>query len=390
MPNIVTITGPSGSGKSVILKMIEEVNSNYHILPKYTTRAKRKDDDDSIINVDKLPEDCDYRYIQYGEEYGFSSEQIYNCLANGKKPVIIVNDKKVLELLHMKYGNSIRSYFVHRGKPNIKRLIEINNARGITDPDVINERFAVAKGIYGMYTDEIQLFNSIILNTGTLDETKQIVQKLFREHATESQRNQISGGNKIFIVAGNPGSGKDYIAKAAEKIGCVQVKKHTSRIRNPNDGSEMVCSDDSEFDLMGCDLKYKNYGETEYGIKTDDIWKNLIFGTKSQVLVCSDIETIKQLKSKFGENVFSLYVHSDITPAEYFVQEAEAASDNDYIKQRIKGFKNAHRDYANNINLYDRCLIYADDQRELLHQFVGILGIKFKDTWLQEKRREHE
>ena len=167
MPNIITITGPSGSGKSIILKMIEEVNSNYHILPKYTTRARRKDDDDSIINVSKLPKNCDYSYTQYGEEYGFSSNQIYDFLIKGKKPVIIINDQKVLEALHEKYGSSMRSYFIHREKPSIKRLIEINNSRGVTDSDVIKERFEVAKNIYGMYTDEIQLFDSIILNTGS-------------------------------------------------------------------------------------------------------------------------------------------------------------------------------------------------------------------------------
>ena len=70
MPNIITLTGPSGSGKSEILKMIQVTNGKYYILPKYTTRARRKDDDESIINVDKLPENCDYRYVQYGDEYG--------------------------------------------------------------------------------------------------------------------------------------------------------------------------------------------------------------------------------------------------------------------------------------------------------------------------------
>ena len=129
MPNIITLTGPSGSGKSVILKMIEATNSSYHILPKYTTRTRRKDDDKSIINVDKLPENCDYRYVQYGEEYGFSSEEIFNYLINGKKPIVVVNDENVIEQLHQKYGNSIQSYFIHRGKPNLPKLIGICNDR---------------------------------------------------------------------------------------------------------------------------------------------------------------------------------------------------------------------------------------------------------------------
>ena len=152
----------------------------------------------------------------------------------------------------------------------------------------------------------------------------------------------------------------------------------------------MICIDDSDFDLNSCDLKYKNYGETEYGIKTQDIWKNLIFSDRNQVLVCSDIETIKELKAKFGENVVTLYVHSDITPDQYLVQEAKAESDDKCIKQRIKGFRNAHKNYVDNINLYDKCLIYVDEPRELLCQFAGILGIKIREKSIDDNRREHE
>ena len=67
MFNIITITGPSGSGKSEILKLISSIDDSYVIIPKYTTRGRRKDDDGSIITVDKLPDNCDYRYTQYGE-----------------------------------------------------------------------------------------------------------------------------------------------------------------------------------------------------------------------------------------------------------------------------------------------------------------------------------
>ena len=127
-----------------------------------------------------------------------------------------------------------------------------------------------------------------------------------------------------------------------------------------------------------------------YGIKTQEIWKNLIFGKGNQVLVCSDIETIKRLKLIFGENVVSLYVHSDITPDEYLAQEAKAESDDEYIRQRIIGFKNAHRNYANNIELYDKCLIFADDRRELLRQFAGIFGMKIKEKTMDKKGKEHD
>lgn len=390
MPNIITVTGPSGSGKSVILKMIQNSGNGYYILPKYTTRPRRKDDDESIINVDTLPEGCDYRYSQYGQTYGFMSEDIYNYLKQGKKPIIVINDEVVLEQLHRKFGTRIQSYFIHRGKPNIQKLISICNDRGVTDPEVIQARFQVARNIYGMYTDRIDLFDNIILNTGSLEETQNIVAQLYGRNGSNFLRAPITQGNKIFVVAGNPGSGKDYIIKAANKLGCKQIPKHTSRRRNPNDGSEMICCDDKDFDINGCNLKYKNYGETTYGIKTKDIWENLICGNSHQLLVCSNVETIKALKEGFGECVVVLYVHSDITPEEYRAEEHRQGSSSQYIQDRINGFKNAHRDYVSNISLYDKCLIYADDEKELLRQLAGVLGIKVNERTNNKNAREED
>lgn len=62
MPNLITLTGPSGCGKSEIMKIMVKVNPQCKILPKFTTRARRKDDDESIITADKIPDECNYVY----------------------------------------------------------------------------------------------------------------------------------------------------------------------------------------------------------------------------------------------------------------------------------------------------------------------------------------
>lgn len=242
MFNIITITGPSGSGKSEILKLISSIDDRYDIVPKYTTRTRRKDDDSSIINVDNLPDNCDYRYTQYGEWYGFSSEAIYEYACNGKRPLIVVNDEVTLKKLHTKFGDNVKSYFIHRGKPSLNKLINICNNRGVTDPDIINARYQVANSIYSMYTNNIGLFDSIILNIGSIDEAKRIVEQIVSENGLDTKRHLIPQGNKIYVVAGNASSGKDLIVRAANKIGCITIPKHTSRVRNPNDGNEMICS----------------------------------------------------------------------------------------------------------------------------------------------------
>lgn len=376
MFNLITLTGPSGSGKSAILKMMTSIDEDYFVVPKYTTRARRKDDDDSIINVDKLPDDCDYRYFQYGDEYGFQSQAIYDCIKRGKKPIAIVNNEQTLRKLHKSFGENVKSYFIHRGKPSLMKLISICNSRGVTDPKVIQSRFEVANNIYKIYTDNIRLFDSIILNIGDLSETRKIVEQILKDERTSSERHSVSQGNKIFVVAGNASSGKDLIARAANKVGCKIVPKHASRLRNPNDGEEIICIGDEDYNLDACDLKYTNNEGTVYGIEQDRILRNYVFSNENQLLVCSDIGTINKLKSLFGKAVVPLYVHSDITPEEYMQLESKEGSDNDYIQKRLVGFKDAHIDYTNNVCLYDRCLIYAEDQRELLLQFAGILGVK--------------
>lgn len=378
MFSIITLTGPSGSGKSEILKMASNLDSSYVILPKYTTRARRNDDDSSIINVDSLPDNCDYRYTQYGKEYGFSSDAIYECCAKGKKPIVIINDEDTLRKLHNRFGNNVKSYFVHRGKPSLNKLIAICNSRGVTDPDSINTRFEVANNIYRMYTENIRLFDSIILNVGTIDETQKIVEQILNSEEDNANRHFIPQGNKLFIVSGNASSGKDLIVRAASKIGCITVPKHTSRARNPNDGDEMICQGDSGFNLDKCDLKYTNFGGTIYGIEKDRILRNLIYGNANQILCCSNIEAIRDLKETFGPAVVPIYIHSDITPEEYMLAESKEGSNTRYIMDRIEGFRNAHIDYINNFSLYDRCLIYANDERELLRQFAGVLGINIK------------
>ena len=376
MLNIITLTGPSGSGKSEILKIMSAIDDDYVILPKYTTRARRKDDDSSIINVDQLPENCDYRYKQYGEEYGFSSQAIYDIIAKGKKPVIIVNDEEVLRKLHSNYSENVKSFFVHRGKPSLAKLIEICNGRGVTDPNVINSRFEVAKNIYKMYTNNIRLFDSIILNIGDLEETHKIVQQVVNNVNSSPERHNISGDKKIYVLSGNSSSGKDFLIRYARKLNCIVVPKHTSRLKNPNDGEEMICDGDPNFDLENCDLTYEKFNGTKYGIEKDRILRNYVFENRNQILTCSDISTIRKLKNIFGKAVVPLYVHSDITPEEYARMESQEGSNGQYIQERMKSFRQEYYDYINNIGLYDRCLVYANDEKELLLQFAGVLGYR--------------
>lgn len=358
------------------MQVIQQVNPDCKILPKYTTREARTNDDEGIITVKELPKECEYRYEQYGKEYGLLSRMLADYRKNGKIPTVIINHPKVLRQLRSKFGSSMKSYFVHRRKPSRGEFTEIylKERGGVPDPDVIEKRYQGALDIYSMYPNEIMLFDNIIFNVGDgFNEVKEIIHQIFEE-PIESRKLQ---GNKIYVIAGSPGSGKKILIQGANEVGCLQVQKHADRQRNPNDGTEIICKGEEGYNLKNCKLRYIQFG-TEYGIETDKMWENLIMGDKPQILVCSHIDTLEKLKKEFGEAIVSIYVHSDMTPEEWLQKNNQQGSHLNYMQNRVLDYDSAFKNYAKHFSKYDKSFIYAGDKKELMKQFAGVLGIPCK------------
>lgn len=365
------------------MQVIKQVNSDCKILPKYTTREARKNDDEGIITVKELPEGCEYCYEQYGKWYGLSPRLLAEYRKNGKIPTVIINNPKVLKQLRSKFGSSMKSYFVHRRKPSRGEFTEIylRERGGVPNPDVIEKRYQGALDIYSMYPNEIMLFDNIIFNVGDgFDEVTNILHQIFEE--PKEPRNLQ--GNKIYVIAGGPGSGKKILVQRANDVGCLQVQKHADRKRNPEDGTEIICKGEEGYHLENCKLRYKQF-KTEYGIDTDKMWENLIIGDKPQILVCSNIDTLRELKRKFGEAIVSIYVHSDMTPEEWLQRNNQQGVNLDYTKNRVSEYDLAFENYAKHFSEYDKSFIYAGSERELMKQFAGVLGVPSKSA---EKAKE--
>lgn len=371
------------------MKIMAKVNPKCVMLPKFTTRARRKDDDESIINVDKIPDECDYVYEQYGEKYAISSRMLLQYLQEGKIPVVIINDAETIEKLQRKFGISMKSYFIHREKPSRERLIEIyKKTRGTPDPETIEKRYQTAMKIYSMYANRIDLFDNTILNTGQgFEEATTIVKQLFDDSLTQRR---LSGlyANKIFVIAGGPGFGKKLLIQGANRVGVLQIPKQADRERNPSDGPEMIFRGDPRYNLENCKLHYTRFG-TKYGIDTLPIWENLIMTDKHQALVCSDIKTLHDLKTEFNEAIISIYVHSEMNVEEYIRTEQQKGSSKEYIQNRANEYYKAHQNYAEHFNEYDKSFIYTGSEKELMMQFAGVLGYskqKIKEQMKGEAR----
>ena len=119
---IIVLSGMSGSGKTFIANLLTK-KFNCVNIPKYVTRPFRKEEIRAKMNGEApgiravfgefndgekteieqenlslqrkkafLNKKCPLAYINYGEYYGFSTDEINNYIENGKTVVIIINN----------------------------------------------------------------------------------------------------------------------------------------------------------------------------------------------------------------------------------------------------------------------------------------------------------
>ena len=170
MPNVITLTGPSGSGKSTVLSCLLRFGQKGFktvLVPKYTTRDSRRDDHGEAVSVQAIPKSCNLVYEQYGVRYGLDIETVFTCLAQGETPVVILNDVRTVQDVRTALGPLVRSIFVFRERPSFETQKRLSEARNVTNEDDIRRRFDKAQAIYRIYIENIQIFDHVIINSGS-------------------------------------------------------------------------------------------------------------------------------------------------------------------------------------------------------------------------------
>lgn len=134
MPHVITLTGPSGAGKSTTLRyFLDYANSSFRpeMVPKYTTRPPHDDDEGEVICRKVIPDKCDLVYEQYGVRYGLELETIFDLVAKGKSPVVILNDVRAVEDVRNALGGLVRSVFVFRESPTPETSLKLTQTKGL-------------------------------------------------------------------------------------------------------------------------------------------------------------------------------------------------------------------------------------------------------------------
>jgi len=334
---IYTITGTSGSGKTMVKSFMTELSDRFVEIAKYSTRKLRPGDTD-IISVDQIPAFCDIKYETYGERYGLCSDDIIAAFEMGKNPIIVINDLSGIEELR-KYIQ-VTSMFVFRSAPNeqdyIMQEMERNVDGKLSEDQVIaaaRKRFRKADSVMRMWMENQYAFDKVIWNTESLDhlfeQIKLYVRAVEDGVVFQQERKSADNTSKLILIAGggdrsgpNQMSGKDTLIDSVQKVydlNASVVPKMTTRMQKPEDGDELVCktlldgSTNQYFNMDTCDIVYKRKGRQDdilYGIEASKIWNGLNNG-KHQFLSVTDEQAIESLINMFGRNrVQSVFVQT--------------------------------------------------------------------------------
>lgn len=180
MAVVITLTGASQCGKGVVMDMIlKKANGVFNpvVMPKHVTRPIRETDGIDVIGGG-VPDYCDLVYEQNNQRYGIKFDDLFDYLAQGKSPVLVLNDIRAVEDVRNVLSPQVISIFIYRRQPKLEEFIEIERERykgkDVKENVILssaNLRYQKAYEIYRIYIENISLFDNVILNTGSIDQT---------------------------------------------------------------------------------------------------------------------------------------------------------------------------------------------------------------------------
>jgi guanylate kinase len=370
--------GAPGSGKSESCNIFNKISKNrITIIKKETTRIKRNSDGDEIISVKSISKNCDFRYSQYGYDYGFKSQEIWNKLKQGFSCVLIVNDIRTIKMLNKKFGNLSKNIYIHS---NIdKNTIEIIAKKRYPDKNELflekdtERRIEKIKIIHRKYIENTYLFNQTVINLyeeNNKNSIHELEKQLLQVYSKTINNKTLFGStSRIIIIAGGSFSGKDKLVNAMiqmEPKKVLSYQKGATRPKNKNDNDELLHLKKLN---KRYNIKYNKNGY-EYGLSSKDIWTSLA-KEKIVLIVLSDLESIKKIKSIFQEICVVIYLHANIDFEE--LEKARTELDNKEFDKRKNSLNELHKTYISNMDIFNHVLLNTSESEDLYDQAFNIL-----------------
>ena len=409
MKYIIALMGPSQCGKSfVIKKILNNACENFipRLVAKQTTRALRQQEIEALergedIDVYPVKEiTADLAYQTYGRRTGVDIDTLIQVTNKGEVPVVVINDIMAMAKLKKECAKRdgdicVISVFIFRRIPVREEYFEESKKRGNVDAYETQQRFDKAKTVYRIFIENMHMFDYVMLNTTPYKEDELWTDDTRIDLQIRAIRDNIilqgirpncrihRGKPVVYIISGNGASGKDELIEATYSLGKLYadvIPKYTSRKQKPDDGPEIICKiiknvDGEEVPNPAYEdflrkrkrnpNRYMSYmgngGKFEYSFDEHLLQAGLRAG-RSQVIALSDINTIKNLKEKYGEQIVTVYCNSQITKTTF--EGAIAGSLDEVDKARLGHFEAQINEFIDNYLLFRHVVIYAEDQAD--------------------------
>jgi len=369
-PKCFIFFGAPGSGKSFALEYYEKkYGDRFKIITKETTRPIRNNEK-HIKCVESISENCDFRYSQYGHDYGFNSREIWNFLSQRNDSALIANDLRTIRLLKRKFGPLARTIYIHSNinQQHLQNLMEKrypNKAMDILKAEM-NKRFEKIKTVHQKYIENTSLFDYTILNTYR-EPNKESEERLFKQlndiiNDDSLEQRRIKSPVKIFIIVGGSFSGKDEMVVTMQKMDgsrIVNYPKATNRPKRQGDKGELR---HFKFNIPEkFNITYSKQGFI-YGISTQEIWDSLAEG-KANLLIVSDFQAIEDIVKEFGYICTIIYLH-----ANFNLEDIKTS-----MHERISTVQYLQKMYADQILKFDHVLLNTVEPEDLYDQAFNIV-----------------
>lgn len=163
IPALVTLTGPSATGKSSLLAILRAHPLQYSTHVQGTTRARREADDWDVRTFTSLsPVTYEFIYHSAGYDYGIETTQIDGAHVRGLDHVLVCNDLRTIALLRSRYGRGAVSAFLDSDLDEAKWR-RLQHRRGMTLLD-IECRWYETQMLRRFKQDQPTFFHGAILN----------------------------------------------------------------------------------------------------------------------------------------------------------------------------------------------------------------------------------
>jgi len=189
-PKPVIFAGPSGVGKSSLIKLVQkDWPDAFGFSVSHTTRKPRPGEADGVNywftdvpTFEKIK--SENKFIETatfaGNLYGTSFEAVSSVAKSGRICILDIDLQGVLSFKALKQDTSSVPYFLFFVPPSMEELERRLKARGDTPPDAMEKRLETAKREL-LYRDKPDFWDHVFVND-KLDETHVQLKRWFEDH----------------------------------------------------------------------------------------------------------------------------------------------------------------------------------------------------------------